>query len=104
MIEITGGTTEEQIIKILQEVYPVTLEDLEKKLHLSRETILRTLKQFQGKGIVQLEQLPDKTFIRLLRRDFSFVNKRRQRKFIKHRHRKKTYTFPKDDDDDMMYG
>ena len=36
------------------------------------------------KGIVRLEPLPDKTYIRLIRQDFSFVGKKRQRKFIKH--------------------
>lgn len=102
MIEITGGTIEEQIIKILQQTYPITVEDIEKQLHLSRKVILRSLKQFQVKGILQLEPLPDKTFIRLLRKDFRFVSKKRQKKFIKHRHQKQTFQMPKDDDD-IMY-
>ena len=84
MIEITTGTLEERIIKFLQKTYPVTVFDAEQKLHVSRSVVLRTLQKFQTKGIVQLEPLPDKTYIRLLRNDFSFIGKKRQRKFIKH--------------------
>ena len=84
MIEIITGTIEERIIKILQKKYPITVSDIENKLHLSRNTILRVLKKFQIKGIVRLESLPDKIYVRLLRRDFSFIGKRHQRKFRKH--------------------
>ena len=84
MIEIVNGTLEEQIIKLLQKIYPITISDIEKKLHVSRKMILRVLQKFQVKGIVQLEPLSDKTYIRLIRNDFSFVGKKRQRKFIKH--------------------
>jgi len=84
MIEITAGTIEEQIIKFLQKTYPVTISDLEKNIHISEENIVRVLQKLQVKGIVQLEPLPDKTYIRLLRHDFSFIGKKRQKKFIKH--------------------
>ena len=89
MIEIVNGTLEEQIIKLLQKIYPITISDIEKKLHVSRKMILRVLQKFQVKGIVQLEPLSNKTYIRLLRNDFSFVGKKRQRKFIKHHSGKK---------------
>jgi len=105
MIEIVAGTIDEQIVTILQKQYPVTIEDLEQKLHLSRKSIVRVLHQFEVKGIVRLEPLPDKTFIRLLRRDFKITRKKRQRKFIKHDRRRKRFTPPnKDDNDDVMYG
>jgi len=84
MIEIKKGTLEERIIKILQKTYPVTINDLTDELGLSKQTTVRVLKKFQIKGIVELEKLPDKTYIRLLRNDFSFIGKKRQRKFIKH--------------------
>ena len=84
MIEITNGTTEERVIKLLQKIYPITIKDVEKELRISRSVVLRVLQKFQVKGIVQLEPLPDKTFIRLTRNDFSFVGKKRQKKFIKH--------------------
>ncbi|MFO7677246.1 MAG: HTH domain-containing protein [Thermoplasmatota archaeon] len=84
MIEIVNGSLEEQIIKILQKIYPITIADLEKKLHLSTNTIVRVLQKLQSRGIVQLEPLGDTTFIRLLRKDFRFIGKKRQKKFIKH--------------------
>jgi predicted ArsR family transcriptional regulator len=84
MIEITRGTLDEQIIRILQKTYPMTVEELKIKLHLSKQQVVRVLNKLHVKGIVRLEPLPDKTYIRLLRHDFSFVGKKRQRKFIKH--------------------
>jgi DNA-binding MarR family transcriptional regulator len=101
MIEIITGTIEERIIKILRETYPITVSDLEKKLNLSRTTIMRVLKKFQIKGIVRLDPLPDKIYVRLLRRDFSFIGKKQQRKFKKH-HSKLEKQKSKDYDG-MMY-
>ena len=89
MIEITTGTLEERIIKLLQKIYPITIKDIKNKLNLSEEVILRTLKKLQLKNIVQLDLLPDKIYVRLLRSDFSFIGKKQQKKFIKHRSAKK---------------
>ena len=89
MIEINSGTIEERIIRLLQKTYPITVEDIKKELNISKDIVLRTLKKFQMKGIVKLESLPDKTYVRLLRHDFSFIGKKRQRKFIKHHSRGK---------------
>ena len=95
MIEIKSGTLEEQIIKILQKTYPVTVKEVKNKLNVSNVIILRALNKMQIKGILVLDILPDKTFIRLLRHDFSFVGKKRQKKFKKHssskRQQKKEY-------------
>ena len=102
MIEIVKGTLEEQIIKLLQKTYPITISDIEKELHVSRKMIVRILQKFQVKIIIQLEPLPDKTYIRLLRHDFSFIGKRRQRKFIKHHHSGKKEQKSKEHDG-MMY-
>lgn len=83
MIEIKTGTMEEKIIKILQEKYPVTLEEIGKKLHVSKSTAEFELVKLQSKGIVEMEPLPGKTFVRLIRTDFRFVGRRHQKKFIK---------------------
>ena len=84
MIEIVKGTLEERIIRILQKTYPITVKEIQEELHLSNKIVMRTLNKFQIKGIVKLDVLPDKTYVRLLRNDFSFLGKKRQRKFIKH--------------------
>jgi len=101
MIEIIRGTLEEQIIKILQKTYPITIKEVAEELHLSKNMVLRILKKFELKNIVKLEPLPGKTYIRLLRNDFSFIGKKRQRKFIKHDKSKKTQK--PDDYDGIMY-
>jgi DNA-binding MarR family transcriptional regulator len=84
MIEITIGTLEERIIKLIQKTYPITVKEIKDELHISEDIAFRALKKLQIKGIVSLEPLPDKTYVRLLRHDFSFIGKKRQRKFIKH--------------------
>ena len=91
MIEITTGTLEERIIKQLQKTYPITISDLVHTLSVSKIIITRFLQKFQTKGIILLEPLPNKTYIRLLRNDFRFVGKKRQRKFIKHRSKKQKH-------------
>ena len=101
MIEITTGTLEERIIKLLKKKYPIAVEDISSDLKVSKDKVLRSLKKFQMKGIVSLEPLPDKTFVRLLRHDFSFIGKRRQKEFIKHRTGKKMQET--DEYDGIMY-
>lgn len=89
MIEIIRGTLEERIIKILQKTYPLTVSDISEEMHISEGLALRELKKLQAKGIIVLEPLPDKTYMRLLRNDFNFIGKKHQRRFIKHSKSKK---------------
>jgi len=103
MIEIKTGTMEEKIIKILQEKYPITLEVLSKKLHVPKKTVEFELFKLSSKGIVDLEPLPDRTFIRLLRGDIRFIGRRHQEKFIK-RKKGKVKIGDKGDEDDIMFG
>ena len=103
MIEIDNAGIDAQIIKILQKKYPVTVRDIEKELNLSRDRIIRVLNQLHVKGIVLLEPLSDKIYVRLLRRDFKFVGKKRQRKFIKHHRSQKPIKIKSEDEDDIMY-
>jgi len=100
MIEIKTGTLDEKIIRLLLNKYPITVKELIINLNISREVGLRVLKKYQTKGILQLESLPNKTFIRLIRNDFSFIGKKNQRKFIKHKSGKKP---KKKDYDGIMY-
>lgn len=84
MIEITIGSLEQRIIKLLQEAYPITTFEIAQKLKISQREIERVLKKFQIKGIVKLDRLPDKTYVRLLRNDFRFVGSKQQRRTVKH--------------------
>jgi len=102
MFEITRGTLDEQIIKLLQKTYPITVEEISKKLHLSKTQVIRVLQKMQIKKIVQLEPLPRKTFVRLLKNDFKFIGKKHQRKFIKH-HKDKKHNKETEEYDGIMY-
>lgn len=89
-VEVLHGSLEERILRFLLEVYPVTVEDLEKEVKIKRERLDRILKSFVQRGIVELEPLPDKTFIRLLRSDFQFTGiKASQRQRFKQKGGKK---------------
>lgn len=103
MIEIDSGSIDAQIIKILQKKYPVTVDDIEQDLSLSHDRILRVLNQLHVKGIIRLEPLPDKIFVRLLRHDIKFIGKKRQKKFIKHHRQQRSFKVKSDDHDDIMY-
>jgi DNA-binding HxlR family transcriptional regulator len=84
MIEIERGSLEARIIEVLLEVYPITIEELRKELSLSEKMLERGIKRLQVKGIIELEPLPDKVYIRLLRRDFRFIGRKvTQRRPIK---------------------
>jgi len=101
MIEITRGSLEEQIIKLLQKKYPITTFELASKLRVSQKRIEWILQKLQIKGITKLEPLPDKVYVRLLRNDFQFIGSPQQKKFIKHKSKSK-----KEDNepyDDIMY-
>jgi hypothetical protein len=101
MIEISTGTMEEKIIKAVQKEYPVTVADLCIHLHLSRHKLHFELVKLRVQGIIELEPLPDKTYVRLLRSDIRFVGRRHQETFIKRRRQK--FRPPKDFSDDSMY-
>lgn len=103
MIEIKTGTMEERIVKELQENYPITVEELSKKLGVSEKKLMMELIKLQSKGVLILEPLPDKTFIRLIRFDIRFVGRRSQYKFIK-RKKGKLKEEKGDAKDDIMYG
>ena len=102
MIEIKTGTMEEKIIKILQEFYPITVEEISKKLHVSKSNAEFELIKLQSKGIVEIEPLPGKTFVRLLRHDFTFVGRRHQKKFIKSK--RSRIAEKEEDENDIMFG
>lgn len=72
VVQIVEGTVESKILHVLLEMYPVTVRDLERELNLRGDVLERTLKALSARGIIEVEPLPDRTFVRLLRRDFSF--------------------------------
>ena len=57
---------EARILGILKDWYPITVEELRDELGVSKIVLERALKSLMVKGVVQLEPLSDKTYIRLL--------------------------------------
>ncbi len=104
MIEVVKGSLEERIIRVLQKEYPITMKELSKKLGISERKTRMEILKLQSKGILEMEPLPDKIFIRLLRFDFVFVGRRRQYKFIKKKRMKMEENDESSDEDGIMYG
>lgn len=107
MIEIQSNSLEARVIKILLKVYPITITELRSKLGVSEKALTRVIKGLIVKGHISLEELPDKTYIRLKRSDFIFIGRKEtQKKALKHTREKKTKYKRVGDQkaDDMMYG
>jgi hypothetical protein len=55
-----------RIIGILKDWYPITVAELRDELSLPSGVLERSLKGLMAKGVIALEPLSDKTYIRLL--------------------------------------
>ena len=109
-IEIKTGTNEELVIRFLLSHYPVTDKDVAKGLGLKLAAVRRILKGLAAQGIVTLEPLEDKTYVRLARKDFRFVGRSPvQKKALKHTTRRrgkggrKPLRRRREDPDDFSY-
>ena len=84
-----------QIVRILKDWYPITVEELVDEVAARRDSVMRALKSLMVKGLIAFEPLTDKTYIRLLSPDIE-VDGAGQRKAEPPE--------PKDlDDDDYSY-
>lgn len=90
------------VLDYLLEKYPVTVEELSDMLSLSEKKLRLILKKLEKRGILVLEPLPDKTYVRLLRRDIRFVgvNPSQKRALKRRRRRDKK---KKEEDLDRLY-
>jgi len=80
MKKIQVDPLEARILNILKDWYPITVEELRDELGVSRVALERSLKALMVKGIVQLEPLSDKTFIRLLVPEITVESQGKDRK------------------------
>ena len=102
MIEIHESSWEGRAIRILQRIYPITVEELAKELHASDKQVQIVLSSLARKGIIEFDVLPDKKYIRLVRQDIRFIGRKdSQRKKLKH---KRPPRPKKKDYEGMMYG
>ena len=88
---------------MLVETYPVTIEEISQYLKAPRQRVENSLKILAAKGIVQLEPLPDKTYVSLASGDFRFKGKEtEQLKKVQEKLKKRQKEY--EDYDGMMYG
>ncbi len=86
MITIEASSQDAEVLRYLLDKYPVTVEELRDMLSLPKRTLTRVIRRLEKRGIILLEPLPGKTYIRLRRRDIRFVGiNPSQRKALKHR-------------------
>ncbi len=76
MKELTNKL-QERIIKILMKRYPITTDELVKEIGMRKDVVQKEIKKLEREGVIALEVLPDKIFVRLLRRDFMFFNEKK---------------------------
>ena len=65
-MNITLNALEARIVAVLTRRYPITTDELGEELSVRPDTLERTLKALAVKGVLILEPLPDKTYIRLV--------------------------------------
>lgn len=109
MVQLDSGSKEARIISVLLKRYPIDDVEVSSITGLSLREVRRYLKGMQDRGWLILERLPDRTFVRLLRRDFIFVGRvEAQKRSVKHKGRDKPKDevrsrILRDEHDDMMY-
>jgi len=85
-MKVALSSLEARIVDILKMWYPITVGELGDELSLRKDVLERTLKSLMMKGIIVLEPLSDKTYIRLLHPEIDFsVEGRKKKVQLKHR-------------------
>lgn len=98
-MRIQLDTLQVRIVSILKDWYPITVEELKDELSLPSGVLERSLKSLMVKGVIALEPLTDKTYIRLLVPEIEFdVDKKGSRR------KKPRKESASPDDDSIMYG
>ena len=105
-MQVDSDTLEAKVIKLLMEGKPITLKEVARELHISERKIERVVKGLASRGIVEIEELPDKKYLRLKRSDISFHGTNpSQEKALKHKKSKRQKNKKKENrSTDMMYG
>ncbi|MFW6196173.1 MAG: HTH domain-containing protein [Thermoplasmatota archaeon] len=88
-VQMDSDSLEAKIIKILMEGRPITIKELAKELNVSDRKLKRAVKGLASKNIIQIEELPDKKYLRLIRGDIQFQGTNpSQEKAVKHKKEK----------------
>jgi len=63
---VLRSSIEHRIIEYASAHYPLTSDELARALHVSVDLIWVELRKMESKGLVELDVLPDRTYVRLL--------------------------------------
>ena len=102
-MKLDSSSLEAKIVKFLREIYPVTLRDIRREFRQPKGRLDLALKRLEQAGIIELEFLPDRTYVRLVKAVGSVGNRPVNGKAIKH---EKGRAKPRSssDGDSVMYG
>jgi DNA-binding MarR family transcriptional regulator len=64
-MQVKSGSAEHQVLLKLQERYPITLEELRRELKLRDADLDLAIRNLLSMDAIELDPLPDKTFVRL---------------------------------------
>lgn len=83
-LQFDARSDEGRVLSVLLKRYPITVEELKRMLRMPEGRLERVLKGLAVKGVVALEPLPDKVYVRLKRLDIQLIGlKESQRRPIK---------------------
>lgn len=100
--EFDHSSLEARVLRLLQEAYPITTDEIMRKLHISQSRLDRVLATLSSQGLVALRPLPDKTYVDLVSRNFRLSGRNpTQRKKLKHAKAKRKKT---EEYDGPMFG
>ncbi|PIN67849.1 MAG: hypothetical protein COV98_01360 [Candidatus Altarchaeum sp. CG12_big_fil_rev_8_21_14_0_65_33_22] len=57
--------------------YPITTDEIVNEFGMRKDVVQKEIKKLEREGVIALEILPDKIFVRLLRQDFMFFNEKK---------------------------
>jgi hypothetical protein len=99
MIQIKRGSLEERILVMLGSGI-AEKKNLARELNVKESVLDVSLKKLATAGIAGLDALPDKTFVRILREDYSIcgVKPTQKREMVKERKKRKVEKY-----DGMMF-
>ena len=85
-VEFNSSSLEARILRLLQEAYPITVKEIQRKLKIPPMKLERSLKSLAVQGFVQLRKLPGKTYVDLVSQNFRFTGRNpTQQKRLKHK-------------------
>ena len=104
-IEMDADTLEAKIIKLLMDGRPLTIKETADELKVSNSRVKRAVKGLASRGIINIQELPDKKYLRLERTDIKFhgTNPTQDQKIKKKKQKKEEEDKGSEKSREMMY-